>query len=414
MPSAASAAVPPVPARGPSRDAPARLARSASGRLTSQVPELADRLVADVLAEDPSYVEFVPRDEFWESVRDSLEAGIEQMAQRARGERLDLSVAARIGRRRAEQGLPLESLLRCYRIGGRVVWEALIDVVSEDDPDALAVLLRYASTVWHTIELQSTVVADSYRRTESELLRRNAERVRALLDALLEGRGADGGLANAAAAALDLPEHGRYAVVVLRPPRRDPGLERPERIGGARFVWRMRTDTEVGVASLGDLEVAGVVEALRPYVAGEAGVSTVAEGLAGLGRARWLAEVALGTCRPGERRIVRLDDHLPAALVAAQPELAALLSAQVLGPLGGLDPGDREVLLDTLATWFDCEGSATRTAGLLYCHRNTVFNRLRRLEQLTSRSLHRPRDVVELALALDATHQSAPAPAAPR
>ena len=33
---------------------------------------------------------------------------------------------------------------------------------------------------------------------------------------------------------------------------------------------------------------------------------------------------------------------------------------------------------------------------------DTVFNRLRRLEQLTSRSLQRPRDVVELTLALEA------------
>ncbi|MEK8145669.1 helix-turn-helix domain-containing protein [Streptomyces sp. M10(2022)] len=43
-----------------------------------------------------------------------------------------------------------------------------------------------------------------------------------------------------------------------------------------------------------------------------------------------------------------------------------------------------------------------RAAARLFCHRNTVFNRLRRLEQLTSRSLSRPRDLVEMMLALDA------------
>ncbi|MFI0449577.1 PucR family transcriptional regulator [Actinomadura sp. 6N118] len=378
------------------------LAASATGALLLRVPDLTDRLVAEVLAEDPAYGEFVPKDEFWESVRDSLEAGIEQMRRKAAGEREDLSVAERTGRRRCEQGLPLESLLRSYRMGGRIIWEALIQVVSEEDPDSLQVLLRYASTVWHTIELQSTVVAESYRRTESELLRRSSERVQALLDALLDGRGADPGLAKAASAALDLPEHGRYAVVVLRVSTRDSGFERPEEIGGLRFVWRMRTDAEVGVVSLGEHDVEDVVTALQPLVRGEAGVSAVIDGLAGLGRGRWLAEVALGTCRPGDHRIVRLDGNLPAALVVAQPELGDLLGSQVLGPLADLDPTDREILLETLATWLDSEGSAIHTAGRLYCHRNTVFNRLRRLEQLTSRSLHRPRDVVELALALDA------------
>jgi DNA-binding PucR family transcriptional regulator len=43
-----------------------------------------------------------------------------------------------------------------------------------------------------------------------------------------------------------------------------------------------------------------------------------------------------------------------------------------------------------------------RAAGQLYCHRNTVFNRIRRIEQLTGRSLARPLDIVELTLALDA------------
>ncbi|WP_239103266.1 helix-turn-helix domain-containing protein [Microbispora corallina] len=49
-----------------------------------------------------------------------------------------------------------------------------------------------------------------------------------------------------------------------------------------------------------------------------------------------------------------------------------------------------------------CEGSAVRAAGELYCHRNTVFNPVRRIEQMTGRSLSRPRDLVELSLALDA------------
>ncbi|MEU0273242.1 helix-turn-helix domain-containing protein, partial [Streptomyces sp. NPDC006307] len=100
--------------------------------------------------------------------------------------------------------------------------------------------------------------------------------------------------------------------------------------------------------------------------------------------------------------IVRLDRRMAGALVVSQPELASLLVSEVLGALLELDPADRAVLLETLDVWLDCEGSAGRAASRLYCHRNTVFNRLRRLEQLTSRSLSRPRDLTEMTLALDA------------
>jgi DNA-binding PucR family transcriptional regulator len=74
----------------------------------------------------------------------------------------------------------------------------------------------------------------------------------------------------------------------------------------------------------------------------------------------------------------------------------------VLGPLLRLEPADRDVLLDTLVAWFACEGSAQRAGERLYCHRNTVLNRLRRCEQLIGRSLARPHDVVEISLALTA------------
>jgi len=384
----------------------AEIARIASRRLLERLPELTDRLITEIVDEDPGYLDLVPRDELWQTVHDILGESIDHMARHALGEEPPVDKAVAIGRRRAEQGLPLESLLRSFRIGGRLCWEAMIEVVSADNPQALPKLLRFAGIVWHTNEVQSNAVAAAYRQTESELLRRNGERMAALLDALLEGRGADGGLAKAASAALDLPMNGRYAVAVLRPLHRPtgcgPGFERPERVGGLRFVWRMRTDVEVAVVDLGDRRPADVAAALEQRFAGEAGISPAVDGLAALGRARWLAEIALQTCRPGERRLAQLDDRLPAALVVSQPELSGYLGDTVLGPLSALDPADRQVLLETLAAWLDCEGSAARTAARLYCHRNTVFNRLRRLEQLTSRSLHRPRDVVELALALDA------------
>lgn len=131
-----------------------------------------------------------------------------------------------------------------------------------------------------------------------------------------------------------------------------------------------------------------VTRALDGRCAGPGGISPVVPGVAELGRARRLAELALRTCPPDATRVVRLDQRMPTALVVSQPELADRLVSDVFGALLELEPGDRAVLLETLVVWLVCEGSAGRAAGRPYCHRNTVFNRLRRLEQLTSCSPH--------------------------
>jgi sugar diacid utilization regulator len=144
-----------------------------------------------------------------------------------------------------------------------------------------------------------------------------------------------------------------------------------------------------------------------PPSAARVGVSTAVSGLAAVGDARRLADTALRMCPPTGGTL-RLTEHLPAALVVCAPDLGAALAERALGPLRALEPADEAVLLDTLATWLACDGSAQRAAERLYCHRNTVLNRLRRYEHLTGRSLSRPADVVEISLALVAVDRSRP------
>ncbi|GGS50636.1 PucR family transcriptional regulator [Planobispora rosea] len=380
-----------------------RIMRLAAGRLLRRLPELTDELVARTRDTDEAYRRMVPTDDHWQSVYEAMREGIGAILV-APPERRDVQQAEKTARLRAEQGLPMDSLLRSYRISAHVMWDGLVGVISEEEPDSLPLLIRSATKVWHAVDRQAVAAADAYRKREAELFGRTAERVQSLLDALLEDR-ADAALVRSAAAALDLPELGRYAVVTTRLPGRggQTGEQaRPASLGTMRLLWRMRPDYEVAVVLLHEDEVEELTDALRPHVTGSAGISPVVEGLAELGRARRLAELALRTCAGEGPEIARLEDRLPAALVVSQPELAGHLSAAVLRPILALDQADREVLLGTLEAWLRCEGSAVRAAGQLYCHRNTVFNRIRRIEQLTGRSLARPLDIVELTLALDA------------
>ncbi|NUV67636.1 MULTISPECIES: CdaR family transcriptional regulator [unclassified Streptomyces] len=257
---------------------------------------------------------------------------------------------------------------------------------------------------------------------------RRGTRYGALLGPLLAG-GATPDLVTRAARGLGLPERGRYAVVVLGTPVPDAAVAEGPDVDGARWWWgaaegfpgtaeggspgeveAREGGREVAVVLLGPAGPARAAARLRELGAGPGGVSPVVGSLAELGAARRLAGTALLTCEPGSREIVRLDERLPAALLVSRPELSTRLLAEVFGPLLTLVPAERSLLVETLEAWLECGGSVGRAAARLGCHRNTVFNRLRRLERLTARSLSRPRELVDLVLALDVLRLSSAPP----
>ncbi|MFB6807672.1 helix-turn-helix domain-containing protein [Streptomyces sp. NPDC056387] len=387
--------------------------------LSRRIAVTADRLADRTLAEDPAYAALLGRAELRERIHHNLRQSVDGLVRGIRGQPVELADARATGVLRAEQGLPLASLLRTYRRGGRLVWQDLHEAVAVHDPAALPRLLPAAAVLWDVLDQLTDAVADAYRRTQAARCDRDRERRAALLDALLDGAGpSDGPAASEAAAQLGLPERGRFAVVVLAPggtagPGGTADAGGAGRVGGEpgadgpRVLWRIRADGETGLLELGHHPLESVRELLGPLGA-RAGVSPVVEAPGDLARARWLAALALRTVpASGGACTALLDERLPTALVASQAELAGRLRQVVLGPVLALPAEDRRVLLTTLGTWLTCRGSTTYAAQRLYCHRNTVSNRLRRLEQLTGRMLSDPAHVVELALAHAAVLQRA-------
>ncbi|MEU9140254.1 helix-turn-helix domain-containing protein [Streptomyces sp. NPDC048404] len=447
----------PVPADRPAVDAEAlAVLHRAARALMAGLPELGERLVDLLVAREPAYRAAMEADA--ESVRDevrrSLRLNVGSLIQPGELREAAHRCSWAIGRARAERGLPLDALLRAFRLGGGMIWQELVDETTRRHPSDARLLVHVAADVWNFVDDHCAVAADAYRQTERELMWRRENRLRLMTAALLDGTARIADLP-ATAAALGLPEQGRYAVVLARLPsgRAFTDVRGQVHLSGLRVLWYRDRDSEgsYGIVLLGDrphdgehpgrghdggLPGAGhgpgaapAAEAGRdgaesrggehpgtrgPEVdAGEiarrltappvarVGVSPVVEGLAAIGDARRLADTALRAC-PRVGGTIVLEEHLPAALVVSAPALGAALSERVLGPLLRLDPSDRDIMLDTLTVWLACDGSAQRAASRLYCHRNTVLNRLRRCEQLTGRSLTRPADVVELSLALAA------------
>ena len=244
---------------------------------------------------------------------------------------------------------------------------------------------------------------------------------RLLVQSLLDGTSRIADVPEAAAA-LGLPADGRYVVVAVsggavteRATRRDSVVP-PDLV----CRWHVGTRVDYGIVLLDgdahhdahhDAHDDTALDRIAPRGTSHdpapsahdhvrTGVGLAVDGLGALDVARRHADVALAAS-PGSPT-ARLDDHLPAAMAAASPDLARALAARALGPLLRLRVAERDVLLATLDTWLECDGSAPRAARRLACHRNTVRNRLRRCEQLTGRSLARPADILEIGLALRA------------
>lgn len=435
--------VAPVPRRFRSladREAVAVLHRAARV-LIEALPELTDRLVEALREREPAYRSAIEADaaDIWQEVHHSLRHNVASLIQPREFRDAAHRTSRRIGEIRAEQGLPLDAVLHAFRMGGAMVWQDLVDETARRHPDDTRLLVHVAADVWNFVDEHCGVVADAYRQTERRLAWRRENRQRLMAAALLDGTARIAELPDAAAV-LGLPEHGRYAVLAVSTARPAPhGTAHPPMAlpTGTDALWHPGPDAEFAIlplspgaaaepcAALTDAAgpaapdeagtqpgaPAGAVDAdagLASLAAGlsappgaRIGISSVVDGLAAVGDARRLAETALRAC-PAGGGVVLLDEQLPAALVVSSPGLGTALAARVLGPLDRLDPADRDVLIETLTAWLDSDGSAQRAGARLYCHRNTVLNRLRRFEQLTGRCLTRPSDAVEVSLALAA------------
>ncbi|MBB6628416.1 helix-turn-helix domain-containing protein [Nocardioides sp. KIGAM211] len=371
----------------------------------ARVDVLTDRLVATIEASNPGYraTRVVPRADLRSSCHDNIVRVLELLDAAVDGRGTEPGSAARdpaydaaraTGRRRAEQGLPLDDVLRSFRMGGRLIWDDLVEQArSTLDADELR---EVGTRVWEVVDETSAQVAAAYHATERAAVRADEQLRAELWEGVLSGRAKEPGFAHEAARILDVPVDGDYLVATGV----DLDTARLEHALGSRpNVWVRRSGGAVGLVALGADGPDDVLATLAVDDGGSIGVSVGVEGLAGVDTGFRQAVLALRTLggRPG---VAAFDDRLPEALLLTSPEVAGRLVAVWLGPVLALPPAEGGPLLDTLTAWVGAGGSTTHTAEAVHCHRNTVINRLRRVGDLTGQVLLDGVPPLELALAV--------------
>ena len=376
-----------------------RVPQLAAG-LALDVPVLTERLYQLILASQDAYRRLDP--ELLADVRRSCQDNIcEILGSLAQQRPPSTDAPFETARRRADMGVPLGAVLHAYRLGYRVIWEALLAHARLQGDISTDELAEMGGALWDSIDAFSEVVHAAYRDALVDRARQSEQQRVSLFDALLEGRVEEWAVVGDGARVLDLPAAGLFVAVSGD----GNGLARAEqalRRDGLRSVWRARADEYVGVVALDREHPLPAVRRLLCSVAtARVGISPPYARLADTGWAVGLAAVARACSPPGTVAVNTLEDRPIATLVSAGRAVAEQVARSVIGPVLALDPADRALLLETLEVWFDAGGSAAEAGQRMFCHRNTVRNRLQRMEELTGRSLSDPTATSELRVALE-------------
>ncbi|MFH9955813.1 PucR family transcriptional regulator [Streptomyces roseolus] len=373
--------------------------------LLTRTPDLGNRLALRLREEIESYgnEKQIP----FESIRDSCTRNLRLMLEHfTTTDPVDVGPPQETGRLRAEQGVPLAETLHAYRIGFEFLWSELVEEAVRHEAVTDAVLVSLAAEVWRLAGEYSVAVAAAYREASSELILQREQERSVLVEAVFTGVIADPTRLGETARTLGLPATGPFVVVAaaVSEPGREalPAIESTLRAARISSAWRLLPDEQVGVVALpsGQAE-RDAIAAFRKHRT-RVGVSPPYESLRDTPQGLHFARLALAGLSGREPGVSRFDDNPLTMLVAAAPAEAARMVRVKLGALLDLPDPERARLLQTLEAWYEAHGSAPATGVSLYVHPNTVRYRLRRIEDVTGRSLQDPNAVMEIGAALAA------------
>lgn len=340
-----------------------------------------------------------------------------------RPRRAELDAIETLGRKAAEQGISAGRAVQLYLSAARRLWQDLPEVVRSRDSEAVRAA---AAAVLQVVDDAVATLAEGYAVARRDLVRREENLRRELIDDLLRGDSDLGTLVGRAEPfGLDLAR--AHQVALAAPSRRLPDTDAAISALEAVIFDRLG-DRDVLVATKdGLLVVLAPAEVTQPEAA-PSGRDAVDE----LGRLMYDQlrrlqrggpwRVAVGRPHPGLYGIARSYEESREALsMASRLRIAApvvnardlliyrvLLRDQsaivelvhaVLSPLTGAR-GGAEPLVATLQAYFDTGAVATETAKRIHVSVRTVTYRLERIRTLTSYDPADPADRFTLQAAV--------------
>ncbi|MCX5379772.1 CdaR family transcriptional regulator [Streptomyces sp. NBC_00091] len=372
--------------------------------LTGRLAELSERAVERILAPSGTvaYRQLVPVEELHGSCRAHLAFTLSTLTGRH-----SPAPATTTALRRAGQGVPLPAVIAAYHAGGRMLLEELTAEARNAGHGGLEVLPDGAARLLGLIETGAHEITAAYQHATSATADQTGPPA---LAELFDGTARTTEALWRAADALRLPYDGLFVVLVADPPP-GPPPELGNRLAahGIASAWSRTAGLLSGLVSVRDQRtLERLLAVLQRSATLRYGVSPAFVSLADCATGLRLARLALATADPAGPPVAGFDDGPLAGLVVHSPDVAARMARSVLGPLLDLPAEQRTMLIGTLTAWYAAAGSTEEAAQALHCHANTVRQRLRRIRQLTGRTVTDPVGTAELYAALQAVRALPP------
>lgn len=369
-----------------------RLVRQAARACAADLAVLAESYVAELSSLTGYSESNIPRDELYRTAETALKNMLAILSGSQDSAALR-SVSENIGRRRAQQGVPLDSLLRAVRLDFPFLWRAMRAQVPQESQATLA---EDVVTIWDTIETHVSHVQAGYIAELADMNRELEVERTYLLRRLLVDAVNDPGLRAHAATELGLRLDGRYLVAAASPNHRqefrpavramDPRI-RIENLDGGEFV--LLDETTVTPTHQHLLRKTPV------------GIAPLAVGMEQLPVMWKLATRLARLVHEPDRAAATFADHWPLLPDGQFSEELRIIAAAQFDDLLAQPANDVDYLLET-ARHIMSSGSVSETAIALFCHRNTIINRLKRFASLTKLDPTLPNDAGLLRLLLSA------------
>jgi PucR C-terminal helix-turn-helix domain/GGDEF-like domain len=295
-------------------------------------------------------------------------------------------------RRSARHGARLDTVLRRYAAGDRMIGEFIMDEADRFPAQALRQVLR---TQGPQVDRLMAAVSAEYVRELERMHRSPAQRMAERVQRLLDGYGPAG--------ALDYPmDAWHVGFILLGPDGGQPARALAAAIGSQSLIVPRGEGVVWAWIGSGSRPPSLDLERLRSLGVPESISVAVGEPRWGLDGWRLTHREALAAFDVMVRKpqqLTRGGDTILLAAVIRDEALAQSLRETYLSPLD--EHGHSEVLRETLRAYFAAGFNAATTAAALGVDRHTVHRRLRKVEQALGRVLHASHAELAVALTLE-------------
>lgn len=387
--------------------------------LLSDLSALVDTAIEAMRAEIPAYE--AQGDGFFEDVREQVAAHYRTKLTAFLEERQvtleEVGFIRGAAMRRARAGLALEHYINAFRVGEKVLWDAIVDRAGEH-PLGHEAALTLAAPLMRYVDFVTTHAARAYVEFQQFALADADRERRDLLDLLLAGDLPSEGALRTLARQYGIDAETPAVVVVAMARGGGGGSEPPHAVRTALTtagspetkalvvprrneivaIWSLGARSDIGAAcdrldrAYEHLRQEGVELAI--------GVSALAHEVKDLPRAYHEAREAVDRVREegGVAALPRLSPfdylllrHDETARRLLDPELRRFLDE---------DRARGSVLRETIRAFAGADLRLRETAERLHVHPNTAQYRLRRIQERTQRNPRRIADLIELLVAI--------------